>query len=250
MDEAAVPSIVPSLLWGTVAYTLYGVAMVLMKLGEPALASPREVLQRRDLQKSALAWAGGVACNFTFAATLGLALGLGHASVVAALNGVGLIVVAVLSWWVLHERLGRMGVGGMGLVVLGVAFIGWFATPPGPTPPLDDAVMLVFFGVVALSCVGAGVVTRLQPALGGPLLGAAAGALGGAAILLQKIFVAPLMEQTLAPTAFVLALATRLLVCVHVVRVRVAMSMGTRLRRRPAALIVHAPEVQQRGEPI
>jgi uncharacterized membrane protein len=68
--------------------------------------------------------------------------------------------------------------------------------------------MVMFFGVVFFTCLGAGGVAKARPVFGGPLLGAAAGALGGAAILLQKIFVAPLMEQTLAPTAFAVALAT------------------------------------------
>lgn len=199
-------SVVPSLLWGSLAYTLYGVAMVLMKLGEPALAAPRRALRDPALRKSAVAWAAGVTCNFGFAATLGMALGLGDASVIAALNGVGLIVVAVLSWIVLGERLSKAGFSGMALVIIGVALIGLFAAPPGPAPDPDDATLVMFFGVVVFTCVAAGIVSKARPHLGGPFLGAAAGALGGAAILLQKIFVGPLMEQPLAPTAFVMAL--------------------------------------------
>jgi small multidrug resistance pump len=201
-------SVVPSLVWGSIAYTIFGVAMVLMKLGEPFLAAPRQVFKDPALTKSLLFWLGGIAGNFAFATTLAIALGNGHASVVSALNGVGLIVIAVLSWVFLKERLSKAGLAGMALVVVGVALIGLFSLPPGPAPALDDGTMVMFFGVVLFTCVGAGGVSLARPALGGPFLGAAAGALGGAAILFQKIFVGPLMQEPLGPWALTVALAT------------------------------------------
>ena len=188
-------AILPSLLWGLVAYTLYGFAMVLMKLGEPALSSPRQIFKNSITRRQAVIWCCGVGCNFTFAVTLGIALGLGYASVVAALNGVGLIVVAVLSWIMLGERLAIIGISGMALVIIGIALIGLWSAAPAAGDASGDTGGFIFWGAVMGGCVLATAGGLLVPALGGPLLGTTAGALGGAAMLFQKMFMTPLVTQ-------------------------------------------------------
>ncbi len=190
------PGLGSSLFWGVLAFTFYGVAMVMMKYGADALSTPKAVLTDAGVRVKALVWATGSGLNLAFTGTLGLAVGLGHASVVSALNGYGLVVVAVLGRVFLKERLVRLQLLGMVVVVAGVAGIGFSASPMAEGPLTWTMADLLWFcaGLAVLS--GAGVAGSYAQKWrhAAPVFAAVAGVLGGVAIVLQKVAITPVLE--------------------------------------------------------
>lgn len=177
---------------GVVAYTLFGLAMALMKLGAPALARPRAIAGDPALRRLFGWWLLGALTNLAFVAVQTAAIHLGSASTIGALNGVGLAVLAVLSHVLLDERVGRAEVTGIALIVAGTAAMAIAAGPPAPDLPPGARRMLAIAGggaSVLAVLVAASAFRRGGPAAG-PVLGGAAGALGGLAILCQKLFAA------------------------------------------------------------
>lgn len=192
--------LVTSLAVALVAYTLFGIAMVMMKAGSDALKDPKAAWATPEGKRALIIWALGVSTNLGFAAVLAVALGYGHASVVAALNGFGLVVVAVLSRVFLGERINGMQAGAIATVIVGVFIIGLFASPPSPgATPWDSTVLAVYLSTLSILCLALVLGSRAAKwARAAPVLGAVAGALGGAAMVMQKIFVVPFFERGLS----------------------------------------------------
>ena len=234
-----------SLLVGLFAYALYGIAVVLMKHGADVIMHPKTMLATRASAARALVWIAGATTNFMFVVILTVALGLGHASVVCALNGFGLVVMAVLSRVCLKERVFAIELCGMTLVILGVTLIGYFAPQvPGPLNSYRTANFLLYSGVVcgvSAALVAYTLARRFHKAA--VIFGVTAGVLGGISMMIQKIFVTPVLGRGLSAAQIATALATSRLVYIFIVvsmgafvMVQVAYQFGRAIQVIPATV--------------
>lgn len=77
-------------------------------------------------------WWGGLALIFTGEVLNAVALGFASGSVVPPIGALALVLIALLSFFVLHERLSHLNWAGLVVSVAGVALVGCFA-PKGNT---------------------------------------------------------------------------------------------------------------------
>jgi drug/metabolite transporter (DMT)-like permease len=190
------PSLARALIWGTAAYTLYAVGLVAMKHGAADILHPRTLFATRESRRRGAIWLAGAISNFAFVILLSVALKNGHASVVAALNGWALVAVALLSRVFLGERLSRADRAGSAAVVFGVVLVALYGGVQEATLEFDGDRVVEFVGAVSLAT-GALVFVSWRRAWwqGATVLGTAAGVLAGLSIVLQKIFIDPVLGE-------------------------------------------------------
>lgn len=190
------PSLLRALLWGTAAYTVFGVALVAMKHGAADILHPRTLFATAESRRRGAIWAAGALANFGYVVFLSVALKHGHASVVAALNGWSLVIVALLGRVFLGERLSRADQAGSAAVVLGVVLIGLYGGVQEGELVFDRGRVAGFvLGTTALAG-GAVLVSRLRGWWrAATILGATAGTLAGLSVILQKIFIQPVLGE-------------------------------------------------------
>ena len=180
-----------AIVYGLLAYALFGVAMAMMKYGAEVLAHPSTIRTDPGDRRRFAVWCGGNAVNFVFVVLQTYAFGLGRVSVISAFAGVGLVVLAILSRLVLREPAGPGIVGAIALVVLGTAAVGGFSDDAGARSiPADHGARLLVFGAATIGPWGVAVAgSRLRGwAAATVVFGVGAGTLGGVAILCQKVF--------------------------------------------------------------
>lgn len=190
------PSLTRALLWGLAAYTIYAVGLVGMKHGAADVLHPRRLFATAESRRRGGIWLLGAISNFTFVVLLSVALKHGHASVVAALNGYALVCVALLSRVFLGERLSPADRAGIAAVVGGVTLVGLFGV--AQTEALSFSPRRVTAFVSVLLAGNAALVLgswRRGWWKGASVLGATAGLLGGSSIVLQKIFIDPVLGE-------------------------------------------------------
>jgi len=180
---------------GLAGFSLFGVAMVMMKYGAGVLADPRTMFTGRENRKKSAVWILGCGANVAYVVLFSIALGMGHASVVSALNGFGLVVAALLSSLFLRERISRSEALGMCAVVLGTGAVGYWGRQSIEEFVFSPSVFWGFALATFFVNLAAAGWTLLRGYRGADIVFAAnAGYLGGISALLQKIFMTPLME--------------------------------------------------------
>lgn len=181
---------------GLAGFSLFGVAMVMMKYGAEVLADPRRMFSGKENRKKSSIWILGCGANIAYVVLFSIALGMGHASVVSALNGFGLVVAALLSFLFLRERISRNEAIGMCAVVLGTGAVGYWGRQSIQGFVFSPSVFWSFALLTfCVNLVAAGY-TLLRGYRGADIIFAAnAGYLGGISALLQKIFMTPLVEK-------------------------------------------------------
>lgn len=176
------------LVLGLAAYVGSNLGMGLQKQGVESLASMlrggRAALRWARLRRLG-PWLAGTALTVGGSVLLFVALGLGRASVVGALEGVGLVALAVFARVRLGERLGWRGVVGVGAIVLGTALVAASSGPSGARAS-GTALTLVLVSMELL-LVGLVVVARHSSRWKGVAHGALAGGTAGIAMVLQKL---------------------------------------------------------------
>ncbi len=190
------PSLLRTLLWGTAAFSAYGVGLVAMKHGAADILHPRSLFATPQSRRRGAIWLCGALANFGCVVLLSVALKHGHASVVAALNGWSLVVVALLSRLFLGERLSRADQAGIAVVVAGVAALGLYGGVQAEGLSYEPGRVSAFvFGV--LGGTGALVLGSWRAGWwrGATVLGTAAGVLAGLSFVLQKIFIDPVLAD-------------------------------------------------------
>jgi uncharacterized membrane protein len=198
---------VQSILIGLAGFTLFGVAMVMMKYGAEVLSRPSQMLRGSANRKKSLIWALGCLANFLYVVLFSIALGMGEASVISALNGFGLVVAAILSRLFLHEKLSSAEVVGIGMIIVGTASVGYFSRPTVRAFSFSPFVFWSFCFVTLLGNLGGDGYTLLHRLRGAGIVFAInAGYLGGLSALLQKIFMTPLMQGVTASHGLIAAL--------------------------------------------
>ena len=185
-----------AILVGLTAFGVYGAAMVMMKYGAEMLARPRSMFAGASNRRKSLVWLAGCVANVTYVVLFSVALGLGHASVIAALNGFGLVVAAVLSRLFLREAISRAEALGIGLIVLGTAGVGYWGTHEPTCFAFSFKAFLVYNLVLgALNLAGSLAVIIAGYRGAAFVFAAVGGCLGGVSALFQKIFMTPLMTD-------------------------------------------------------
>lgn len=190
------PSLTRALLWGIAAYSACAVGLVGMKHGSADVLHPRRMFETAESRRRGLIWLLGAGSNFGCAVLLSVALKYGHASVLAALNGYTLVGVALLSRVFLGERLSRADRAGIAAVVVGVVLVGLFGV--AQTEALSFAPgRVTAFAAVLLGCNGALVLVSWRRGWwkAASVLGVTAGLLAGLGVVLQKIFVDPVLSE-------------------------------------------------------
>ena len=181
---------------GLLSTVIANVGMGVQKQGSPALRqlwdAPRDATVRRHLAL----WALGSAMTVSGSILLFVALGLGRASVIGTLEGVGLVALAIYASKVLGEPLTRIDVRAIALIIVGTGVAGSaHATSAGG----GDA-----FSATGLAWLGAAVATLglaavfLGRATGrlGLTLGALAGGVAGLTMAVQKVVGTTLVGDT------------------------------------------------------
>ncbi len=184
---------------GLVAFTLFGVAMVMMKYGAEVLKSPRTMFSGRENRKKSLVWIGGCLANVSYVVFFSIALGMGKASVISALNGVGLVVAALLSAVFLKEKISLSDGLGISLIVLGTAGVGCWGGAESPVFSYSFLAFLLYCLILgAANLAGALAMFRVNFRGAAFVFAVNAGYLGGITALVQKIFMTPLMQDGLS----------------------------------------------------
>lgn len=186
----------PAILVGLAAFALFGVAMVMMKYGASVLAAPRTMFSGRENRRKSLVWLGGCLANFTYVVLFSVALGMGKASVISALNGFGLVVAAILSGVFLKEKVSLADGLGILLIVAGTGGVGYWGTSDSPAFQYSFAVFLAFCLILGgANLAGALAMFPLRFRGAAFVFSINAGYLGGISALMQKIFMTPLMQE-------------------------------------------------------
>lgn len=181
---------------GLAAFALFGLAMVMMKYGASVLVAPRTMFSGRENRRKSLVWIGGCLANFTYVVLFSVALGMGKASVISALNGFGLVVAALLSAVFLRERVSASDVFGILLIVVGTGGVGTWGTSDNSAFSYSPTAFLAFCLVLgAANLAGALAMFPLRFRGASFVFSVNAGYLGGISALMQKIFMTPLMQQ-------------------------------------------------------
>lgn len=176
------------LVLGLAAYVGSNLGMGLQKQGVESLASllrgGRGALRWARLRRLG-PWLAGTLLTVGGSVLLFVALGLGRASVVGALEGVGLVALAVFARVRLGERLGSRGLVGVGAIVLGTALVATAAGPAGARASAGALALGLTTGELLL--VGLVVVARHSSRWKGVAHGALAGGTAGIAMVIQKL---------------------------------------------------------------
>lgn len=185
-----------AILMGVIGYSLFGVAMALMKYGAVFLKQPRSVLSNSAIRNRCLVWLSGCLINFLYVGLVTYALGSGKAAVISSLNGVGLAVLVLLSHFFLKEIVGFPELVGIGVIVCGTVLLGLFDRP-SPVEFTFRAPEVLFFSLLTIGIPALGVVYSLAAKFRGAVLNFSvfAGVLGGVSLLYQKIFMVNLLEH-------------------------------------------------------
>jgi uncharacterized membrane protein len=184
-----------SVLVGLAGFAIFGVAMVMMKYGAEVLAAPRTMFSGRENRRKSLVWIGGCLANMTYVALFSVALGMGKASVISALNGFGLVVAALLSAVFLKERVAFSDGIGILLIVAGTAGVGYWGTSGSEAFAYSFIAFLAFCLILGgANLAGAAAMFPLRFRGASFVFAVNAGFLGGISALMQKIFMTPVMQ--------------------------------------------------------
>jgi small multidrug resistance pump len=172
---------------GLVSTVLAIVGMGVQKRGSPALRRLREVGASAAVRRLLAWWLLGSAMTVSGSLLLFVALGLGRASVIGTLEGVGLVALALYAARVLGEPLTRVDARAIALVAVGTGLAGGAhaaATGGGGGISWPGLVGLAV-GVATLG--GVAVVLGTRTGRLGLALGGLAGATAGLTMAVQKV---------------------------------------------------------------
>ncbi len=135
-------------------------------------------------------WIVGLLCMIAVVLLAFKALTLGNASTLGAFGGLGLIVIAVFSRFVLKEEILRQEMVGIVLIVIGTCVLGYFSQESqSPEVNMETSRMIGFFAaylfVIALGII---LMRRNMEGFGGAVLGLIAGSMNGLGLIFQKVF--------------------------------------------------------------
>ena len=109
---------------GLLSTVIANVGMGIQKQGSPALRQLRDAPRDATVRRHLALWALGSAMTVSGSILLFVALGLGRASVIGTLEGVGLVALAFYASKVLGEPLTRIDVRAIALIVVGTGVAG------------------------------------------------------------------------------------------------------------------------------
>lgn len=171
---------------GLLSTVVANVGMGVQKQGSPALRRLRELPHDATVRRQLAVWAIGSMMTVTGSLLLFVALGLGRASVIGTLEGVGLVALALYASRVLGEPLTRVDARAIGLIVVGTGIAGsahGTATGAGSFHPAG----LGLLGGAVVVIGGAAVLLGRATGRLGLALGGLAGGVAGVTMAVQKV---------------------------------------------------------------
>jgi len=177
---------VTGVLVGLLSTVVANVGMGVQKQGSPALRRLRDLPRDATVRRQLALWALGSVMTVTGSLLLFVALGLGRASVIGTLEGVGLVALALYASRVLGEPLTRVDARAIGLIVVGTGIAGsahGSATGGGGFAPEG----LVLLGGAVVGAGGLAVLVGRATGRLGIALGGLAGGIAGLTMAVQKV---------------------------------------------------------------
>lgn len=172
---------------GLLSTVLANVGMGVQKRGSPSLRRLPDLLGDPAVRRTFAWWLLGSAMTVSGSLLLFVALGLGRASVIGTLEGVGLVALALYASRVLGEPLTRVDIRAIALVVVGTGLAGGaHATTSGAGEGFSPTGLAVLGGGVFVAALAAVVTGRATGRLG-LALGGVAGAVAGTTMAVQKV---------------------------------------------------------------
>jgi uncharacterized membrane protein len=159
-------------------YSLHNIAQATQKIG-------LGLMERRRLTGVSV-WI--TATVFTSVSSLMIlyAVSLGYVALVGAMAGSGLATLAIFSMLVMKEKIRKVELVGVCIILGSVALIGVFSDDP-PATNVRLHVLFIFFGAVCFISVIMFLVLRKRRKILGIVIGSFAGAVGGFIPMFQKI---------------------------------------------------------------
>jgi len=171
---------------GLLSTVVANVGMGVQKQGSPALRRLRDLPRDAAVRRQLAVWTLGSMMTVAGSLLLFVALGLGRASVIGTLEGVGLVALALYASRVLDEPLTRIDARAIGLIVVGTGIAGSVhssASGGGSFAPEGLAVL----GAAVLSLGGLAVLLGRATGRLGLALGGLAGGVAGVTMAVQKV---------------------------------------------------------------
>jgi multidrug transporter EmrE-like cation transporter len=159
-------------------YSLHNIAQASQKIG-------LGLMERRRLA-GVTVWITATVFTSVSSLIILYAVSLGYVALVGAMAGSGLATLALFSMLVMKEKIRKVELVGVSIILGSVALIGVFSDDP-PATDVRLTVLYVFFGAVCFLSLVTFLALRKKRKILGIVIGSAAGAVGGFIPMFQKI---------------------------------------------------------------
>jgi drug/metabolite transporter (DMT)-like permease len=168
-----------SIFFAFIGSSMINIGQAIQKIG---MDTPAE-----KLKKKWGIWAGGTCFTMAGPFVILYATSLGGATIVGAMSGTGLAVLALFSHFVMKEKIKINELAGVAIILAASVIIGVFSTGGNTASIINLQTLYVFIGIITLLYVIFTIISLLANKLEGLVLGGFAGATGGIVVLFQKV---------------------------------------------------------------